>query len=85
MCVTSESVYPYIVKGQACRTQGGMYRISGYAPIPGSIGVTTRLMVSPIAVMVNVTNRSPYSSGVFANRAQNVSSAAFLVGIVGGA
>lgn len=83
--ITTESAYPYAGKDQACKTQGGAYKISGYTSFSGCNGLTSQINNSPVSVTVDATNWSPYRSGVFNNCAAGINHAVLLVGVVGGA
>lgn len=83
--ITTESAYPYAGRDQACKTQGGSFRISGQKSFSGCSGLTNGISSSPISVTVDATNWSPYRSGVFSNCGASINHAVLLVGVVGGA
>jgi C1A family cysteine protease len=83
--ITTESAYPYIARDQACKTQGGVYKINGFNSYAGCNSLTSQVNNSPIAVTVDATNWSPYRSGIFSNCATSINAAVLLVGVVGGA
>lgn len=82
--ITTESAYPYAAKDQACKTQGGSFRITGFSSLSGCNGLTNGINNSPVSVTVDATNWSPYRSGVFNNCAAGINHAVLLVGVVGG-
>ena len=82
--ITTESAYPYAAKDQACKTQGGSFKISGFSSLSGCAGLTNGINASPVSVTVDATNWSPYRSGVFNNCASGINHAVLLVGVIGG-
>lgn len=50
----------------------------------GCSNLQTSILIEPIAVTVDATNWSGYSSGVFSNCATGINHAVLLVGIVSG-
>jgi len=82
--ITTEGAYPYIAKDQACKTQGGAFKISGYKSLSGCAGLSSGINSEPISVTVDASNWSPYKSGVFNNCATGINHAVLLVGVVGG-
>lgn len=83
--ITTSAAYPYVAKDQACKTQGGAYKISGYTSYSGCPGLSSQINNSPVSVTVDATNWSPYRSGVFTNCATGINHAVLLVGVIGGA
>ena len=83
--ITTQTAYPYVARDQACKTQGGAYKISGYTSYSGCNGLSSQINNSPVSVTVDATNWSPYRSGVFTNCATGINHAVLLVGVVGGA
>lgn len=82
--ITSAFAYPYIARDQACKTQGGTFKINGFTSHSGCNGLLSQINNSPISVTVDATNWSPYRSGVFNNCATSINHAVLLVGSVGG-
>ena len=82
--ITTEAAYPYAAKDQACKTQGGSFKISGFTSYSGCSGLSSQINNSPVSVTVDATNWSPYKSGVFSNCASGINHAVLLVGVVGG-
>lgn len=82
--ITSEDLYPYIAQDERCKTQGGSYKISGYASFDGCNGLSSGISSHPISVTVDATNWSPYKSGVFSNCRSSINHAVLLVGVIGG-
>ena len=83
--ITSGSAYPYVARDQACKTQGGAWKINGYSSFSGCNGLSSQINNSPVSVTVDATNWSPYRSGVFSNCGSGINHAVLLVGVVGGA
>jgi C1A family cysteine protease len=81
--ITSEGAYPYVAKDQACKVQGGSYKIAGQKSFSGCAGLSSGINSSPISVTVDATNWSPYRSGVFNNCAASINHAVLLVGVDG--
>ena len=82
--ITTASAYPYAAKDQACKTQGGAFKINGYSSYSGCNGLTSGINSHPISVTVDATNWSPYRTGVFNNCGASINHAVLLVGVVGG-
>lgn len=82
--ITTESAYPYAGRDQACKTQGGSFKISGYSSASGCSGLQSEINSHPISVTVDATNWSSYRSGIFNNCRANINHAVLLVGFVGG-
>ena len=82
--ITSQSAYPYVGRDQACKTQGGSFKIAGQTSHNGCSGLSSGINSHPISVTVDATNWSKYSSGVFSNCAKSINHAVLLVGVVGG-
>jgi C1A family cysteine protease len=80
-----ESQYPYVAKQGTCRINTGSFKINGIVTVSNSCSsLTSSINVQPIAVTVDATNWSRYSSGVFSNCAKGINHAVLLVGIVSG-
>ncbi len=78
-----ESDYPYVAKLQTCKNSTGSFKISSYVTVPKNCSsLTTAIEVQPIAVTVDATNWSRYSSGVFNNCSTAINHAVLLVGVV---
>lgn len=83
--ITTESLYPYVARQQTCKTTGGSFKIAGIVTVSNTCSaLTTSIAVQPIAVAVDATNWSKYSSGVFNNCSTSLNHAVLLVGIVAG-
>jgi cathepsin L len=83
--ITTEAAYPYAARDQACKTQGGAYKINGFNSYSGCNGINSQLNNSPVSVTVDATNWSPYKSGVFSNCGSSINHAVLAVGVIGGA
>lgn len=82
--ITTESAYAYTAKDGQCKTQGGSFKISGYASASGCNGLANAIQSRPVSVTVDANNWSRYSSGAFNNCGTSIDHAVLLVGIVGG-
>jgi hypothetical protein len=82
--ITTTAAYPYVAKDQACKVQGGSFKIGGQQSFSGCNGLTSGIAAHPLAVTVDATNWSPYKSGVFSNCQASINHAVLLVGVVGG-
>jgi len=82
--ITTESAYPYAAKDQACKVQGGSFKIAGQVSHSGCSGLTSGINSHPISIAVDATNWGSYKSGVFNNCATSLNHAVLLVGVVGG-
>lgn len=82
--ITTENKYPYQGKFQSCLIPGGNFKISGFTEITTCTALANALNAQPIAVAVDATNWSAYSSGVFNNCAKSLNFAGTLVGVSAG-
>ena len=82
--ITTQSAYPYVARDQACKTQGGSFKISGYISHSGCNGLGSGIESHPVSVTVDATNWSPYRSGIFNNCKASINHAVLLVGISNG-
>jgi len=81
--IASESEYPYAGVNQACKKNGGSFRISSVSSASGCTGLENALSARPVSVTVDATNWNKYSSGVFNNCATSINHAVLLVGVSG--
>jgi C1A family cysteine protease len=78
-----ESQYPYKAVTQTCKINNGTFKINSFVTVSNSCSaLTTSIAVQPIAVTVDATNWSSYSSGVFNNCSASINHAVLLVGVV---
>jgi hypothetical protein len=82
--IASESAYPYAARDQACKVQGGSFKISGFKSLSQCAGLTNGINTSPVSVTVDASNWSSYRSGVFSNCGTGINHAVLLVGVMGG-
>lgn len=82
--IASESAYPYAARDQACKVQGGSFKISGFKSLSQCAGLTNGINTSPVSVTVDASNWSSYKSGVFSNCGTGINHAVLLVGVMGG-
>jgi cathepsin L len=78
--ITSEAAYPYVARDQACKTDGGSQRITGFVDVPGCDSLLNALFTRPVSVAVDAGNWSPYRSGIFTNCGSNVNHGVLLTG-----
>ena len=69
---------------QACKSQGGSTKITGFTLHIGCNELLAQINKTPISVGVDAINMSSYRSGVFNNCTGNINQAVLLVGVVGG-
>jgi len=82
--IASTSQYAYVGKDQACKLDGGSFKIAGQKSASGCAGLSSAINSEPVSVTVDATNWSSYRSGVFNNCAANINHAVLLVGVAGG-
>jgi len=85
--ITTEKSYPYTsgTTGSTgtCKDSSGTkdsFTISGYSTISGISGLMSQLDSSPVAVAVDASNWSSYSSGIFSNCGTSLNHAVLAVG-----
>lgn len=78
--IVHESEYPYKAVKQACSTNSGPFKISGFTDIKSCTDLANALQQRPIAIAVDATNWSRYSSGVFNNCKTSLNHGVLLVG-----
>lgn len=79
--IASESEYPYVAKTQACKTQGGSFKISSVSTVKGCDSLASAIQSHPLGVSCDATNWSKYSSGIFNNCKANLNHDIMLVGM----
>ena len=79
--IASQTAYPYVAKDQACKTQGGSFKIAGQSALSGCSGLSSGIDAGPVSVTVDASNWSAYKSGVFSNCASGINHAVLLVGV----
>lgn len=83
--VALASAYGYTGRDDACKNVARGNGITSYTKIAGSnAAFETAINARPIAVAVDATNWSSYSSGVFSNCATNINHAVVAVGYTSG-
>lgn len=82
--IASEDEYSYVAKDQACKKDGGSFKISAQTSFPGCNGISNAITAHPLSVTVDAEKWSAYKSGVFSNCGSSIDHAVLLVGIVGG-
>lgn len=78
--IATGAAYPYVAKTQACKSDGGSFKIAGVSVAKGCPGVLSALASRPLGVSVDATNWSHYASGVFNNCKTSLNHDVFLVG-----
>jgi len=76
----TQSAYPYTARFGSCRSQSGLFKISGYTTITSCAGLDFALTGRPISVAVDGNNFRSYKSGIFDSCGNNLSLAGLLVG-----
>jgi cathepsin L len=72
--------YPYAAKTQACKVDGGAFKIASVSVAKGCPAVLSALASRTLGVSVDATNWSHYASGVFNNCKTSLNHDVFLVG-----
>ena len=78
--ITTTSAYPYVAKTQACKVDGGSFKIASVPSAKGCTGVADAIQGRPIGVSADATNWSRYGSGIFSNCGRNLNHDILLVG-----
>jgi C1A family cysteine protease len=78
--ITTESAYPYKPVKQACSTNTGTFKISGYTSDAGCTALANSVTSRPISVAVDAAKWSPYKSGVFNSCGTTLDHGVLLVG-----
>lgn len=78
--IATGAEYPYTAKTQACKVDGGAFKISSVSVAKGCPAVLSALASRPLGVSVDATNWSHYVSGIFNNCKTNLNHDVFLVG-----
>lgn len=79
--IASESEYPYTARTQACKIDGGSFKISKVNTVTGCTNIATAIQSRPIGVSADATNWSRYSSGIFNNCKTSLNHDILLVGL----
>lgn len=80
--IIDDAAYPYVAKDQACKQDGGNFKITGFTDIPkGDIeGLADAVINQPVAVAVDATLWSFYFGGVFSICGSSLNHGVLLVG-----
>lgn len=76
--------YPYVAKDQACKIEGGDYKVTDYVDIVGCDDLLNALSARPISVAVDASNWSPYRSGILSTCGVSVNHGVLLIGAADG-
>lgn len=82
--IASGLEYPYIGVDQACKVDGGQFKIRSFVDVPGCTSLLNALVSRPLAVAVDASNWDPYQSGVFNNCGSSVNHGVLVVGVKSG-
>ncbi len=83
--LANEGDYAYNGRDNSCRSVNRPNRISGYAKIANNnAAVESAINARPVAIAVDASNWSSYSSGIFSNCAANINHAVVAVGYESG-
>ena len=69
---------------EACKKQGGAFKINTISTSSGCTGIINSLEGRPVSVAVDARGWSHYSSGVFGNCEKSIDHAVLLVGVING-
>jgi cathepsin L len=78
--IATSTDYPYAGHNQACKVDGGAFKITGVSVAKGCPAMLTALTSRPFGVSVDATNWSHYAGGVFDNCKASLNHDVFLVG-----
>jgi C1A family cysteine protease len=78
--ITSTTSYPYVARDQACKIDGGAWKLTGYIDVQGCDDLQTALATRPLSVAVDASVWSSYRSGVLSNCNKNVNHGVLLIG-----
>lgn len=81
--ITTQDAYPYVARDQACKTDGGANKITGYVDVPGCDNLLNALNNRPVSVAVDASNWSLYRTGVLSNCGTAINHGVLLVGVTG--
>ena len=79
--ITLESSYPYKPVQQACKMQGGDYKITGFTDIKNCNDLANGVAGRPISVAVDASKWSSYGGGVFKNCGSSLNHGVTLIGM----
>ena len=79
--IATDASYPYLGHNEACKVDGGSFKIAGVSVAKGCPAILTALASRPIGVSVDATNWSHYASGIFNNCKTDLNHDVFLVGV----
>lgn len=81
--ITTSDKYPYKAIDQACKVDGGEFKIFGFINVAGCDYLANALNERPISVAVDASRWSSYKNGVLSNCGTSLNHGVLLVGIKG--
>ena len=82
--IVHEDEYPYVAKQNACKKDGGAFKVSGMTEVKNCNDLGNAINGRPVSVAVDASNWSAYRSGVFSNCRTSLNHGVTLVGVTGG-
>ena len=79
--IVHQDEYPYRAVKQACKQDGGAFKITGYTEIRDCNTLAATIQNRVVSVAVDATNWSRYSSGVFSNCSNRLNHGVTLYGV----
>lgn len=78
--IANQADYPYVAKDQACKTDGGARKITGFVDTPSCNALANALAARPVSVAVDASVWSSYKTGILSNCGTAVNHGVLLVG-----
>lgn len=78
--ITTDREYPYVGHDQACKSQGGAFKIKSFTSINGCNNLKNALNSRPISSITDGTNWFSYKSGILSKCGETANHAVLVVG-----
>jgi len=78
--ITTQDLYPYVARNQACAVDGGNIKIKSFVDVPGCDNLANSVSARPVSVAVDAGQWSLYKGGVLSSCTANVNHGVLLVG-----
>lgn len=78
--ITTQGLYPYVARNQACAKDGGEIKVNGFVDVPGCDNLANALSARPVSVAVDAGQWSLYKGGVLSSCTTNVNHGVLVVG-----
>lgn len=79
--LTTTGNYPYVARDQACKIDGGEFKVKSYIDVAGCDNLANALSARPVSVAVDASVWSSYRTGILSNCATNVNHGVLLMGV----